>query len=149
MAKTPKPADNQGKIVPAAELVGDHANPHTTGDLQNVPAVTVPVVTDTSTGTSETNQNVSTIVALEQQQPDFDDFTDLPLLAEAFDVFWHEHGTDSLPVIRIAAKDDGLRRGGLRHAGTVDHPLSSFTGEQLELILAEPLLTVEFIVAED
>lgn len=153
MAKAPKPADNQGKTVPAAELVGDHAKTPTTGDQQNAPAITTPVVTDNSTGTLETNLNVSTTTRVttsdEQQLSDFADFPDLPLLAEAFDAFWHEHGTNSLPIIRIKAKDDGLRRGGLRHAGTVDHLLSVFTGEQLELILAEPLLTVEFIVAED
>ncbi len=153
MAKAAKPTDNQGKTVPAAELVGDHAKTLTTGDQQNAPAITTPAVTDNSTGTLETSQNgsITTTVTTtdEHQLSDFADFPNLPLLAEAFDAFWYEHGTNSLPVIRITAKDDGLRRGGMRHAGTVDHLLSSFTGEQLELILAEPLLTVEFIVAED
>lgn len=152
MAKAQKPADNQGKTVPAAELVGDHAKTLVAGDQQNAPVITAPVVADTGTGVIEANQSVSTAITTpapdEEQLSDFIDNPDLPLLEEAFETFWLKHGTNVLPVVRITAKDDGLRRGGLRHAGTVDHPLSSFTGEQLELILAEPLLTVAFISAE-
>ena len=46
-------------------------------------------------------------------------------------------------MIRIIAKRDGFRRCGVAHpAQPTDHPNDSFTGEQIEILKAEPMLTV-------
>jgi len=62
-----------------------------------------------------------------------------------------EDGDNKNPVnvVRITAKKDGFRRGGMVHAGTVDHPVSVFTSpDQLEQILSEPNLRVELLYVE-
>lgn len=47
--------------------------------------------------------------------------------------------------IRITAKKDGFRRGGLVHQGTVYYDDGYFTEDQLEILKAEPNLDVAVI----
>lgn len=169
MAKASKPADTQEKIVPPAELVGDHAANHSTA------IVTQPAIKNDATGASQdeaaqlraamqviSDQSAQYSGTILQQKfaehgagPNADQLLDLaedhdfPLLEQAYEAFMNEHGHSDIKAIRITEKGDGLRRGGMRHVGKVDHPVNAFTGEQIEQLLAEPLLTVEFIVAED
>lgn len=50
------------------------------------------------------------------------------------------------PVIRIAAKRDGFRRAGLSHPKSpVEHMAERFTPDQVEQLLGEPALRVEFV----
>lgn len=132
MAKAQKPKDNQGKIVPAAELVGDHAA------NQSTALITQPVITIDASGAAPNAQQLS----------DFADDHGFPLLEQACETFMLQHGHSNIKAIRITAKDDGLRRAGQHHAGTIDHSASAFTAEQLDQLLAEPLLIVEFIAPE-
>lgn len=59
--------------------------------------------------------------------------------------------TDSLsaeypPLLRVTSKRDGFRRGGIAHSSRpIDYRPGELLPEQLEAILAEPLLTVEVI----
>lgn len=47
------------------------------------------------------------------------------------------------PGIRIISRaHDGFRRGGVAHPADATYPADYFTAEQLEVIEAEPLLTV-------
>lgn len=47
------------------------------------------------------------------------------------------------PTVRIISRaHDGFRRGGIVHPADQTYPISRFTAEQLEVIEAEPLLTV-------
>lgn len=49
-------------------------------------------------------------------------------------------------MIRITSRRDGFRRAGIAHpAQPTDYPDEAFTGEQLALLQAEPMLTLEFI----
>lgn len=51
-------------------------------------------------------------------------------------------------ILRITARRDGFRRAGLAHpARPVDHPIETFTAEQVEALKAEPQLVVEEIDA--
>lgn len=54
---------------------------------------------------------------------------------------------DVLPTaVRISARADGFRRAGMAHRATaVDHPVEGFSQAQLEQLLGEPNLTVEFV----
>ncbi|WP_197716890.1 HI1506-related protein [Mesorhizobium sp. DCY119] len=50
------------------------------------------------------------------------------------------------PTVRISAKRDGFRRCGLAHPkAATDHAVEHFTPNELERLLAEPLLTVELV----
>ena len=49
------------------------------------------------------------------------------------------------PVIRITSKVAGFRRGGIAHSAQADHPIRTFTPDQLEAILGEANLTVELV----
>lgn len=52
-------------------------------------------------------------------------------------------------MIRISAKKDGFRRGGIAHpAQPVDYPDDRFTPKELEVLKGEPLLVVEEIAEE-
>lgn len=52
--------------------------------------------------------------------------------------------------IRITSKRDGFRRAGRSHSRTPTiHEADAFTMEELEVLRAEPMLTVEGIVAEE
>lgn len=49
-------------------------------------------------------------------------------------------------MIRITAKQDGFRRGGMAHSATpTEYPDSKFTKKELENLQAEPMLVVEVI----
>lgn len=168
MAKAKKPTDNQGKIVPAAELVGDHAAKQSTA-LVVQPAITIDangadpdaaakMLAAMQAISDQTIQHAKTTEQLEfvahiaepnaQQLADFADDHGFPLLEQACETFMLQHGHSNIKAIRITANSDGLRRAGQHHAGTVDHPTDTFTGEQMEQLLAEPLLIVEFIAPE-
>jgi len=48
--------------------------------------------------------------------------------------------------VRIAAKRDGFRRCGLAHPkAATEHPIGRFPPAELEMLLAEPMLTVELV----
>lgn len=48
--------------------------------------------------------------------------------------------------VRIAAKRDGFRRCGMAHPkAPADHPADRFPPDQLEALLAEPMLTVDLV----
>lgn len=59
---------------------------------------------------------------------------------------WKAAHPDTRPsVIRISAKVEGFRRAGMAHSkAPVDHPLGTFDPDQLEQLLGEPNLKVEF-----
>jgi hypothetical protein len=49
-----------------------------------------------------------------------------------------------MTAFRITARRDGFRRAGLSHpASPVEHRVGIFTDEQIEALLAEPMLIVE------
>lgn len=54
---------------------------------------------------------------------------------------------DSEPkYVRITSRLEGFRRAGMRHSKTpTDHPLGTFTDEQLAILETEPNLTVEYL----
>ncbi len=70
-----------------------------------------------------------------------------PLLASAFERLSKTVSSDfdGRFVIRISAKKDGFRRGGIEHSSTQDHDADKFTADQVEAILGEPLLHVELV----
>lgn len=136
MAKAVKSTDKPAKTVPPAELVGDHAsNPK----FYSSP---VPIPNDVA--------GAADFIAADNAEQFLGEAEDhaLPLLEQACEAFMLEHGHSDIQCIRITAKDDGLRRAGLRHVGKVDHPVTTFTGIQLEQLLAEKQLIVEFIASE-
>lgn len=52
-------------------------------------------------------------------------------------------------MIRITAKQDGFRRGGIAHPKeATEYPDNAFSKEQLEALQAEPLLKVEIVTGE-
>jgi hypothetical protein len=71
-----------------------------------------------------------------------------PNFAAAIDA-WQGAGNQEKPAaIRITAKEDGFRRAGMAHSGTVDHPVETFGSlELLEQLFAEPRLKVELVAA--
>jgi hypothetical protein len=49
-------------------------------------------------------------------------------------------------MIRITSKRDGFRRCGIAHSkAPVDHPDNRFTEEEIGILQAEPMLTVEIV----
>ncbi|RUW41518.1 hypothetical protein EOA37_09665 [Mesorhizobium sp. M2A.F.Ca.ET.015.02.1.1] len=71
-----------------------------------------------------------------------------PRFSAAMEAWQAEHESGEVPTgLRIKAKKDGFRRGGIAHPKSpVDHPVETFTSpEQLEAIFAEPNLVVELI----
>ncbi|MBP1852690.1 HI1506-related protein [Rhizobium halophytocola] len=57
-----------------------------------------------------------------------------------------ETGLTMVSAVRISARRDGFRRAGMSHPkAATDHPPTTFTEDQLELLLGEPNLVVEFI----
>lgn len=71
-----------------------------------------------------------------------------PRFSAAMEAWQAEHESGEMPTgLRIKAKKDGFRRGGIAHSKSpVDHPVETFTSpEQLEAIFAEPNLVVELI----
>jgi len=70
-----------------------------------------------------------------------------PLLTAAFRQLSQSAMFDAFGkvMLRVTAKQDGFRRGGIEHAGTADHELVRFSPEQVEAMLAEPLLHVELV----
>lgn len=136
MAKAPKPTDTQTKTVPDAELVGDHAN-----DPKFYPPRTQTLNDAVGEENLKAAYSVDHLLVLAEDH-------DFPLLEQACEAFIALHDHADIQAIRITEKGDGLRRGGMRHAGTVVHPVTAFTPAQLEQLLGEKLLIVEFISAE-
>jgi hypothetical protein len=53
-------------------------------------------------------------------------------------------------ILRITARRHGFRRAGLAHpAVPVDHPIGELTNEQIEALLAEPMLVVERVEIDE
>lgn len=72
--------------------------------------------------------------------------TAYPKLSAAIDA-WQAKGGPQPTAVRIVSKIDGFRRAGIAHSKEPrEHPMESFAApEQLEALLAEPNLIVEFI----
>ena len=52
-----------------------------------------------------------------------------------------EHDT---PAVRVASRRDGFRRAGMAHPlGPVEHPAGTFSPEQLEALMRDPMLIVD------
>ncbi|HSI41769.1 MAG TPA: HI1506-related protein [Xanthobacteraceae bacterium] len=53
---------------------------------------------------------------------------------------------EAVPGVRIVAKRDGFRRAGIAHStAPATYPLHTLADEQLEALLAEPMLVVELV----
>lgn len=69
-----------------------------------------------------------------------------PLTAAALSAWAERQTGETMPeiVVRISAKREGFRRAGMAHSkAATEHPLSRFTPDQVEELLAEPNLMVE------
>ncbi|WP_421460635.1 HI1506-related protein [Agrobacterium tumefaciens] len=71
---------------------------------------------------------------------------DFPLSFALLSSFTEQFSMEYPPLVRITSKRDGFRRAGIAHSSKpVDYRPAELSPEQLEVILAEPLLTVEVI----
>lgn len=52
-------------------------------------------------------------------------------------------------MIRITSKKDGFRRAGIAHVGSRTYPQDAFSEEQLEQLLAEPMLVLDLVDVPD
>ncbi|TRA97038.1 MULTISPECIES: HI1506-related protein [Agrobacterium] len=69
-----------------------------------------------------------------------------PLSYALLSSFTETRSIENPPLVRVASKRDGFRRGGIVHSSKpVDYRPAELSPEQLEAILAEPLLTVEVV----
>lgn len=54
-----------------------------------------------------------------------------------------------MTALRITARRAGFRRAGVAHpAAAVEHPDGSFTPEQIEALISEPMLIVEVVTRQ-
>ncbi|MGP4671741.1 HI1506-related protein [Agrobacterium salinitolerans] len=76
-----------------------------------------------------------------------DDFErDFPLSFALLFSFTEIRSMENPPLVRVTSKRDGFRRAGIAHSSKpVDYRPGQLSPEQLEAILAEPLLTVEVV----
>ncbi|MGV2111891.1 hypothetical protein ACQZ46_11495 [Agrobacterium salinitolerans] len=71
---------------------------------------------------------------------------DFPLSYALLSSFTEIRTMENPPLVRVTSKRDGFRRGGIAHSSRpVDYRPGQLSPEQLESILAEPLLTVEVV----
>ena len=71
---------------------------------------------------------------------------DFPLSHALLSSFTEIRSMENPPLVRVTSKRDGFRRAGIAHSSRpVDYHPSQLSPEQLEAILAEPLLTVEVV----
>lgn len=71
---------------------------------------------------------------------------DFPLSYSLLSSFTETRSLENPPLVRVTSKRDGFRRGGIAHSSKpVDYRPGELSPEQLEAILAEPLLTVEVV----
>lgn len=71
---------------------------------------------------------------------------DFPLSYALLSSFTEQFSMEYPPLVRITSKREGFRRAGIVHSSKpVDYRPAELSPEQLEVILAEPLLTVEVI----
>lgn len=69
-----------------------------------------------------------------------------PLSYALLSSFTETRSMEHPPLVRVTSKRDGFRRGGIAHSSKpVDYRPGVLSPEQLEAILAEPLLTVEVV----
>lgn len=69
-----------------------------------------------------------------------------PLSYALLSSFIETRSLENPPLVRVTSKRDGFRRGGIVHSSKpVDYRPGELSPEQLEAILAEPLLTVEVV----
>lgn len=71
---------------------------------------------------------------------------EFPRLSAAIDA-WKATHPDSWPtIVRIRSRREGFRRCNIAHPkAATDHPANRFTPDQMERLLAEPVLTVELV----
>lgn len=153
MAKAAKPNEDQ-KMVPNAEPVG--------GDQVNTKSTDTPQesVTEGGAGNPAGPAGGATGVA-DTDFPQGKSLIELnkeelaagthpyPRLGAAAVQFHERYGHANVAIVRITAKDEGLRRGGMRHSGTRDHQPHFFRPEQMEQLLGERGLIVEFLPSQD
>jgi hypothetical protein len=83
------------------------------------------------------------VVPLPKDHPYRQEF---PLVSASIDAWNLEHPERWPTIIRIKSKRDGFRRCGVAHPkAPTDHPASRFAPDQMERLLAEPMLTVELV----
>lgn len=71
---------------------------------------------------------------------------DFPLSFALLSSFTEIRSMENPPLVRVTSKRDGFRRAGIAHSSKpVDYRPAELSPEQLEAILAEPLLTVEVV----
>lgn len=71
---------------------------------------------------------------------------DFPLSFALLSSFTETRSMENPPLVRVTSKRDGFRRAGIAHSSRpVDYRPGQLSPEQLEAILAEPLLTVEVV----
>ncbi|OCJ64008.1 hypothetical protein A6U96_09405 [Agrobacterium tumefaciens] len=71
---------------------------------------------------------------------------DFPLSFALLSSFTEIRSMENPPLVRVTSKRDGFRRAGIAHSSKpVDYRPWDISPEQLEAILAEPLLTVEVV----
>ncbi|MCZ7886044.1 HI1506-related protein [Agrobacterium salinitolerans] len=71
---------------------------------------------------------------------------DFPLSFALLSSFTEIRSMENPPLVRVTSKRDGFRRAGIAHSSRpVDYRPWDISPEQLEAILAEPLLTVEVV----
>lgn len=147
MAKAAK-ATETNKTVPAAEVVGGPL-PNQNDANQNGTAAS------NDANSSNTSQAVVTSAGAENTPGSANDLkiaidrATYAHLAAAMDSYLALHGDSEVEGIRITAKIDGLRRGGIRHVGTSVHPTSKFEPYQLNQILGDPDLVTELVELDD
>jgi len=164
MAKAAKPTDDTKK-VPAAEPVGGPLpnTPNNTG--QNGGDVQGDATTTNTTPATATNDgtgnpvgpvndqtaaaseiDIDAIVAASVQAAKEAGFD---FIAAAVEAYVAKHGKFGCNGIRITAKVEGIRRGGRRHNGTNEYPVTAFEPIQLNQILGDPDLVAELVELDD
>ncbi len=164
MAKAAKPIEDTKK-VPAAEPVGgplpsDPDNTSQNGGAVQGDATTTNTSPATATGDGTGNPvgpvndqtaagseiDIDAIVAASVQAAKEAGFD---FIAAAVEAYVAKHGKFACNGIRIAAKVEGIRRGGRRHNGTNEYPITAFEPFQLNQILGDPDLVAELIELDD
>ncbi|NVM42048.1 hypothetical protein HWX16_17100 [Ochrobactrum intermedium] len=164
MAKAAKPTDDTKK-VPAAEPVGGPLSNTPDSTSQNGGAVQGDASTTNISPATATNDGTGNPVGPVNDQKAADSEIDIDaivaasvqaakdagfdFIAAVVEAYVAKHGKFGCNGIRITAKVEGIRRGGRRHNGTNEYPVTAFEPIQLNQILGDPDLVAELIELED
>ncbi|KAB2773687.1 hypothetical protein F9L00_24640 [Brucella anthropi] len=164
MAKAAKPTDDTKK-VPAAEPVGGPLSNTPDSTSQNGGAVQGDASTTNISPATATNDGTGNPVGPVNDQKAADSEIDIDaivaasvqaakdagfdFIAAAVEAYVAKHGKFGCNGIRITAKVEGIRRGGRRHNGTNEYPVTAFEPIQLNQILGDPDLVAELVELDD